>query len=412
MDSIDKKIKQVLSENLIEPLGYDNRIKEALYNKKIKQVKFSMKIFKTVCTACACIILTTGIVFASYTIYEKVWKEPTKFNSYEEYQNNMNSEKNNEEASRTIELEQAEKNGEIISEDQVIICANEILKTLGYNITITNENIRYDDIDSKHSYNLYYVIRTNNNVNSGIELKLGANGKIYSFTNRDIAINYNINPDQIDKEKAIDISNNILNKLGLKNLYTLNSADINSHFFNGKEKQEWWVTYVKNYNGILNKYETIELDFYLENNEIKIEQILTKTTDYEIEKNKICITESEAIEIAKKKDRTISELEIKNIETSLEFRPLNAFTYLQEQSNGKDDGLTSEIQESNKNIVYNKYNVDSKILRKVYNVKINYVDIFTNSKQAHNWKEQFGREYYVDVTTGEIIGGQWGNTLY
>lgn len=56
--------------------------------------------------------------------------------------------------------------------------------------------------------------------------------------------------------------------------------------------------------------------------------------------------------------------------------------------------------------------MDSNSLRKVYNVKIFYDVNYTDDEPAHNWKEQFGREYFVDATTGEIIGGRWGDNLY
>jgi len=54
---------------------------------------------------------------------------------------------------------------------------------------------------------------------------------------------------------------------------------------------------------------------------------------------------------------------------------------------------------------------NEKILRKVWNVKIKYQFNYIPDEPVHNWKEQFGREYYIDATTGEIIGGNWGDNL-
>lgn len=413
MDSIDKKIKNVLSKDLNEPFSYEQKIKKALYedNNK-KQLLFGFKLFRIASTVCASVLLSTGIVFAGYNIYEKIWKEPTQYNSYQDYQADSELKKKNDEISRAIEIEKAEKNGEIISEDDAIKCANEILNELGYNIVLTSENIKYDDMDSKYSYDIYYVIKSSTDDNSGIELKLSGNGKLYSFTDRDIVLDYNINPDTITEEKAIEVSNGILSNIGLDENYTINSLNEISHYFNGEEKKEWFMTYVKNYNGVTNTYDTLRLDFYVENNETKVQQILTTLSDYEIENNEIKITEEDAIEIAKEKDRNISELEINNIETKLEFRPLNSFVYAQEKSQGTDDGLTIETQDDGNNIGYNMYNIDSNILRIVYNVKINYIVNYTDDEDAHNWKEQFGREYFIDASTGEIIGGRWGNNLY
>lgn len=410
MDELDKKIKKVLSKNLKEPSSYEQKIKMTL--KEEETHTFSFKLIRTISTACAGILLTTGVVFATYNIYERVWKEPKQYNSYEEYQENNELKIKNDKISRAVELEKAEKNGEVISEEEAIASANKILSNLGYNIKMTKENIRYDDIDSKHSYDLYYVLTTDKNPNLGIEVKLGANGRIYSFTDRDLKFNYKINPDNIDKQKAIDFGDQILNKVNLKGNYVLNTSEETSHFGNGEQKKEWWITYIKNYEGITNSYDTLELDFFVENGELKVEQILTNSSSYNLENNEIVIEENEAVEIAKTMDRKISELEIKNIETNLEFRPLNSFVYLQEKSQGTDDGLTSETQSNGTNMIYNQYSIDSNALRKVYNVKITYNINFSDDEPAHNWKEQFGREYFVDATTGEIIGGRWGDNLY
>lgn len=412
MDSIDKKIKEVLSKDLIEPFGYEQKIKKALYKEEKKKVSFTFKLVKTVSAACAGVILSTGIVFASYNIYEKIWKEPKEYNSYEDYQANSELQIKNDEINREIELEKAEKNGEIISEEEAVKCANEILQKLGYEFTITKENIKYDDMDSKHSYNLYYVIRTGENINSGMELKLGANGEIYSFTNRDIEINYNIKPEKIEEKDAINLAEDLLRILGFEDKYVLNSAEEISHYFKDEEKKEWWVTFIRDYNGITNSYERIQIDFYVENNEIKLEQFIKLDSKYKIDNNQIEIDKENAINIAKEKDSELTNLKIEDIEVTLEFRPLNSFVYAQEETNGGDDGLVIEKQENGTNVGYNKYDVDSNILRKVWNVKIKYKEEFSKEVQATTWKEQFGREYFIDATTGEIIGGRWGENLY
>ena len=45
----------------------------------------------------------------------------------------------------------------------------------------------------------------------------------------------------------------------------------------------------------------------------------------------------------------------------------------------------------------------------VWDIKINYT--YDNTK-ARNNGEFLGRNYYVDATTGEIIGGSWGKINY
>lgn len=411
MDDLDKKIKKVLTKNIKEPLNYEQIIKGTLQNKNAQHFFYS-KLVRAIGVVCAGILLTTGVVFASYNIYERIWKEPKQYTSYEEYKENNEIKIKNDKISRAVELEKAKENGEIISEEEAVASVNRILSNLGYDMKMTKDNIIYDDVDSKHSYELYYVFTTNKDASSGIEVKLGANGKIYSFVDKNLKFNYEINPDDISEEKAIELGKQILDKINLKDKYIINSSEEISHLGNGEEKKEWWITYVKNYEGVINNYDNLELDFFVENGKLRIEQILTNPSQYSLENNEIVLEENKAIEIAKEMDRKISELEIKDVKINLEFRPLNSFIYLQEKSQGRDDGLENELQDNGTNVVYNQYDIDSKSLRKVYNVKITYDIDFTEDEPVHNWKEQFGREYFVDVTTGEIIGGRWGDNLY
>ena len=85
---------------------------------------------------------------------------------------------------------------------------------------------------------------------------------------------------------------------------------------------------------------------------------------------------------------------------------MNAFIYEQEETGGKEDGFVRESENGKGNILYNQY-VSEKILRKVWNIKINYEVDIENLENLNNINEIYGREYYVDATTGEIIGGRW-----
>jgi len=75
--------------------------------------------FKTTATALAGIVLSTGVVFAGTKVYEnieKTWKEPKEYVSYEEYKEDTELMWLNERIKSNVEIEKAEKNGEIISE--------------------------------------------------------------------------------------------------------------------------------------------------------------------------------------------------------------------------------------------------------------------------------------------------------
>lgn len=63
MDNFDYKIKEILSKDIDLPYKYQNIVRTTLKNKK--NIKFqNYRFFKIVATACACIIITTSVVFA------------------------------------------------------------------------------------------------------------------------------------------------------------------------------------------------------------------------------------------------------------------------------------------------------------------------------------------------------------
>ena len=140
--------------------------------------------------------------------------------------------------------------------------------------------------------------------------------------------------------------------------------------------------------------------------ELKIYKYAKYDKGYEFKNDEVTLSKEQAIEIAKNKNTDISSLEIKNIEADLEIRPMNAFIYEQEETGGKEDGFVRESENGKGNILYNQY-VSEKILRKVWNIKINYEVDIENLENLNNINEIYGREYYVDATTGEIIGGRW-----
>ena len=394
-----------------------NKIKLKIAISKIKKENDivmeskTRKVLKTIGAVIAGVVLSTGVVFAGTKVYESIWKEPKEYATYQEYQKDTELKLLNEKIKDSVEIEKAEKNGEVISEDKAIEIANNIAKKIGVNSLFTKESIRYDDVDSKHSKDLYYVIRSSDSLNTGIEIKLATNGELYSFVDYDLSFDYNVNTNTLDEKEIENKTSDLLTALNLNDKYVQVKSNEISNYNGNNEKKELWSHYIRNYSGITNSYDNIDLYFYIINNELKVEKILTVKPELDIDNNEILIEKEQAIDMAKSKDRQISELDIDNIDVQLEYRPLNSFYYIQEKSDGTDDGLIIEKQEDGTNMGFNKFSIEDNILRKVYNVKISYVVNYTDDEPIHDWKEQFGREYYVDATTGEIIGGRWGNNL-
>ena len=66
------------------------------------------------------------------------------------------------------------------------------------------------------------------------------------------------------------------------------------------------------------------------------------------------------------------------------------------QENGIDEKSTFEIENGETTIIGDKYKKDL-MIRKVYKVKFNYKE---------NPNKYIYTEYFIDTTTGEIIGGR------
>ena len=72
MDIIDAKIKDVLSQDINEPYSYEKMIKNTLYQKK--KINF-LQVIKTSISIILGILISTGTVFAGYTIYNEYIKK-------------------------------------------------------------------------------------------------------------------------------------------------------------------------------------------------------------------------------------------------------------------------------------------------------------------------------------------------
>ncbi len=73
------------TESQIKTLAHNSKkkLKKILIEKKVIEMK-NNKVFRLISAIIIISILTAGVVYASYTIYEKVWKNPEKYNYEEE----------------------------------------------------------------------------------------------------------------------------------------------------------------------------------------------------------------------------------------------------------------------------------------------------------------------------------------
>ena len=204
-----------------------------LEKEEINMKKPQNNFIKTAATIILTIGATGGIVFAGFTAYEKIWKEPREYNVHEEKPPIIS----------TVEKEK------YVTEELIHEKANKFLAIAGY------PDKQVKKIEIKRSYadnsNAYYSTRTENEYhnatrNIGIYLDFNADtGKLEYLLNNDFEYDGIVNKlEQITENQAIEISKQVLNELE----WTLDGYDVKNCKLNNKN--EWSIEYSKSYNGI------------------------------------------------------------------------------------------------------------------------------------------------------------------
>lgn len=370
LNNLDNEIKKILKKEVDKPLQYEYAIKNAFIKKKdiINHTLF----YKVVAITCCLIMGCTGVMAVNY-IYEKIWKEPVRVSQKEQEQKIKE------------EIKDDEKVG-LITENDAVKTANRILEKLGYKNKTFSEAIlirRYDSENSKHYLLRCEDILINLNPQNG-ELEYLGDSKV---------LDENIKCDNISEEKVKEIATNIYSDLEIFNKndnYEIVECK-RQNIISGKNINDLWqVSFAKVYNGNYDKTSISTIAFGVVNDEIIIYTITGKN-DSNFENNPIIITEEEAIEIAKNKEKKLSELEIFNISAELSIEKMNVFIYCLENN------LTNENGE---------LRVDD-VSRNVWVVNIEH-DKDSKPKDAmiQTVKSLYNKKYYIDTTTGEIIGGE------
>lgn len=118
---------------------------------------------------------------------------------------------------------------------------------------------------------------------------------------------------------------------------------------------------------------------------------ITGKIDNNFEDNPIIISQEEAIEISKNKEKEFSDLEISNVSAELSIEKMNIFVYCLENNIANENG---ELKVDN-------------ISRNVWVVNIEHnKDSKPKDGNLETVKSQYNKKYYIDTTTGEIIGGE------
>lgn len=382
-DKIKEKLKMKIAISQIK-----NEEEKAM-NKKEKFV------FKNIGIAACVLMSLTGVVFAGNKVIEKVFKEPKKYESYneliEEYKQIQGSQEvTQEDETKAVDMEQA------------IVEANKVLNKFGY------ENQEFEVKELKKNYilgaDLAYCFATSKNLNKGIQVEINAeNGKCVGISDKDL-MNKEIISDPISKEEAIRKSEEIYSLFGLKeNEYKLKIVEGGPDTkYDGENPNNWIITYCKTYDGAFNFFERVEMYFGIKEGKLLLYSVYVKNEHVEFNNNEIVFSKEEAEKIALEQDKKITDNEVDFIVTNLEIRQINSWIWVLEQNGGKYPELKTEIQEDGTIERYYEYETVENIARKVWTVNIHYKkgEPDPNNENKYNTKSIF-----VDVTTGEVVGG-------
>lgn len=382
-DKIKEKLKMEIAISQIK-----NEEKKAM-NKKEKIV------FKNIGIAACVLMSLTGVALASSKVIEKVFKEPKKYESY----NEILEERAEIQGSQEVTQEDETKSIDI---EQAVTEANDILNKFGY------ENQEFVVKELKKNYvlgaDLSYLLATNKNLNKGIQVDINAkNGKCVGICDQDLW-NKKVISDSISKEEAIEKSEEIYKLFGLKeNEYKLKQIEGGPDAkYDGENPNTWNITYAKTYDGAFNFFERLEMYFGIKDGKLLIYNVYIANDHIEFNNNEIVISKEDAKKIALEEDKKITDNEVDFTITNLEIRQVNSWIYLLEQNGGKYPDSKQEKLEDGTIVTYPQYRTVENRARKVWVVNIHYKQ---GEPDPNNEKKYNSKSIFVDCTTGEVVGG-------
>ena len=363
-------------DKIIENIIKKSQIKIAVseFAKEKKEMPKINKISKYVATAIITLGIGTGIVYATGTaIYDKIWKQPETYKVSNEI-----TEKDKENA---------------ISEEDARKKAEEYLRKIGLedevNGLVLMKNWQGNDVIWDIGFTKGSMIMDSK-----------GNFKSLNIPSYNYKIPYNYG---ITREEARKTAKELLAKYNPEsnnNEYELVSLKRNME--NDKASYIWYADFYKKYGDLYNMYEKISIGWVPTINGLYSLNI--ENSKYE--DNEQIITKEEAIKIATERDKKIeTRHNIATTEAQIGIDKMNAdVVYREKDIENYNKGTINYEREENGTYKIKDnaefYKVDNRV-RKVWEVKIFY-DYYKVDYQVRY-------VYYVDATTGEIIGGNRWN---
>lgn len=339
-------------------------------NKEDKKMKQSTKkIMNIAATVVVTIGISIGTVYAGTIIYEKIWKEPTRID--------LSDDKITEEIiNKSISEEEAKK----IAQDKLIqvgLTTEKIIGTDHYRESGT-EKLNYRFVTDN------WYITINGQTGEFYDLSL----KKYDKSAEDYTMT---------KEEAIEVGKQYYKDLGYKE-GEYEFAEIVPLWENGGS---YSARFYKKYGDLYNKAEAIWIEFYAKEHQLHGYRV----ENHKCENNPIEITKEEALEIAINEDKKIENRPIAKTNAELRIKEMNAEAYARLNNTEEYYKPMTTPDVPSEEIV--AYSTEGRV-RTVWVVVLEYED---EEADIVNKVAKGQYSYYIDSTTGEIIGGDSSDAL-
>lgn len=371
---------------------------EELQNKIIENVKDKIAIYelenenkndkfdiKKIRNIAAVAVLTIGLsistAYGANIIYEKIWKEPTKI---------VGGGQSTEITEETIK-----KN---ITEDEARIIAKNKLKELGIDggkLTKTN--------NYKDSYRECIEYRF---ITDDGKWEITINGISKRFEILD-SCEYDKSYEKytMTRDEAIEVAKQYYKQFGYKEGEYEFAEIVKIWDPNPDEDKSgcYSARFYKKYGDLYNKSEAIYIQFYAKDH--KLDNYSVSYGEYD--NNPLEITREQAIELAIEADKKVEERPIIETKAEESIKAMNGTAYSRLKDTDAFYKPMMEVNVPNEEIVY--YQTEERV-RRVWVVCLTYGDTENTDIVNKVAKGQF--TYYVDATTGEIIGGSTSDEIY
>lgn len=357
------------------------RMKMAISNFETEDINMNKpkkNISKMVATFVLALGVTSGLVYATGTAIEKIWKEPQKYI--------INQDITEEEKNKCIAEEKAEEIG------------NSYLKQIGFdNETIKSLNLTKDYWENDNIWRMH-----SDKVSISID---GISGEIkeVQIPTWEYKIPYNYGITRIEARK---VATELLEKYKPQNeTGTYELVKLTRNMETDEGSYIWYADFYKKYDNLLNPHEKIHIGWIPTINGL----YSLSFENYSYENNEEKITKEQAIEIATQKDKQIEkEKVVKETTATLQIKQMNENVYLREnfKEEFENKGILMNYEKTGDNTYELKddavgYKTEERV-RKVWVVVIKY-DVAESTRV-----NEFS--YFIDCTTGEIIGGSVGDS--